>query len=64
VDEAGATITKDCDACHTILAQGPSDDLGELEQSITGLEFVHPVDIGEQWREINCTGCHNANEGY
>lgn len=64
VDEAGTTITKDCDSCHTIVAQGPSDDLGELDQNITGLEFVHPVDIGEQWQEINCTGCHNENEGY
>jgi hypothetical protein len=64
VDEVGTTITKDCDSCHTIVAQGPSDDLTELDQNLNGLEFVHPVDIGEQWREINCTGCHTPEEGY
>jgi hypothetical protein len=64
VDESGNTITKDCDSCHTIVAQGPSENLSDLDQNLTGLEFVHPVDIGEQWREINCTGCHTPEEGY
>jgi hypothetical protein len=64
VDESGNSITKECDSCHTVVAQGPSDDLADLDQSLTGLEFVHPVDIGEQWREINCTGCHTPEEGY
>ena len=40
------------------------ESLGDLDQNLTGLEFVHPVDIGEQWREINCTGCHTPEEGY
>ncbi len=64
VDEAGTTISGDCTACHTIVAQGPSEDIGSLEQDLAGLEFIHPVDIGRQWEEINCTGCHTASEGY
>jgi hypothetical protein len=64
VDEAGTTISMECDSCHTIVAQGPSDDIDSLDQNLDGLEFVHPVDIGTQWEEINCTGCHTASEGY
>ena len=64
VDESGNTITKDCTACHTIVAQGPSESLNDLDQNLTGLEFVHPVDIGDTWQEINCTGCHTPEQGY
>jgi len=64
VDETGQGITKDCNACHTIVAQGPAEDIAELEQDMTGLEFEHPVEIKEKWQGINCTECHTAEEGY
>jgi hypothetical protein len=25
---------------------------------VTGLEFEHPTEIGEVWREMNCKDCH------
>jgi hypothetical protein len=52
----GKTISKDCKACHVIIAQGPPD---KLEKSIDGLEFKHP-DGGEEWKEMNCTDCHTG----
>lgn len=64
VDESGAELAKDCDSCHTIVAQGPSDDVVELEQDLAGLEFVHPVDVGDTWRTLSCTECHTAEGGY
>jgi len=64
VDEAGTAIPKDCDTCHTIVAQGPSDNIDDLDQNLAGLAFEHPVDIGDQWQEIKCTGCHTVEEGY
>jgi hypothetical protein len=60
----GVSLATSCDTCHVILAQGPSDNLDELEQSITGVEFVHPVDIGGVWETIRCTQCHNRASGY
>ncbi len=54
----GKTITRDCTACHTLIAQGPADS---LESSVTGLEFKHPVDISEAWKEMNCSDCHDGS---
>lgn len=64
VSEDGNTITGACDTCHTIAAQGRSDDIADLDQDLGGLDFVHPVDIAEEWRDVNCTGCHTDTEGY
>ncbi len=61
---AGETINDSCDSCHAIVAQGPSDDLSDLETDLNGLEFVHPVDIGDVWKTIKCTQCHTPAQGY
>src|SRR5680860_920426 len=50
--------------CRTFVAQGPSDNIDDLDQNLAGLAFEHPVDIGDQWQEIKCTGCHTVEEGY
>ncbi|MCC6962673.1 MAG: NapC/NirT family cytochrome c [candidate division Zixibacteria bacterium] len=54
---AGAAITHDCSACHTIVTQGPA---GAMERDSTGLglEFKHPVDIDDAWKETGCYECH------
>jgi hypothetical protein len=54
----GTTITHSCTACHAIIAQGS----GAAAETITpeGLEFRHPVDIGEMWKEVNCAVCHTG----
>jgi hypothetical protein len=59
VTEDGIRITHKCDACHSILSQGSGD---RFEVSVTqeGLEFRHPEDIGEAWREIGCWECHTG----
>jgi hypothetical protein len=58
--EGGEVISKDCNLCHYISAQGPK---GNTEVSPVGefLEFKHPEDIDEEWKESLCTDCH---EGY
>ncbi len=55
----GKVITHDCNACHSIIAQGPADRPAAI--SPTGLEFEHPVDIGDLWREMNCAECHTGS---
>lgn len=59
--EDGLTITRNCNACHTILAQGSGDDY-EATTSPDGLEFRHPEDIDEAWREMGCHECHEGTQ--
>jgi hypothetical protein len=55
--ESGRTITKDCNLCHTILGQGKPGSM-QLTNIRETLEFTHPVDIGDAWKEANCSDCH------
>ncbi len=57
--EGGRIISKDCNLCHSITAQGPPDKL-ELAKINEQLDFRHPLDIGEEWRDILCTECHTG----
>lgn len=57
----GTTITHTCTACHIILSQG-NIDAGELMMLSGGLEFKHPVEIDEAWREIGCYECHTGEQ--
>ena len=52
----GVVLTRDCNACHLILAQGP-----EREHLVaTGLPFEHPEDIGGAELEMGCYECHSG----
>jgi hypothetical protein len=57
--EGGEAITADCATCHTILLQGSGAD-EETASVSTGLEFRHPEDIGDAWRENGCYECHQG----
>lgn len=58
VSDTGQLITHNCDACHTIIGQGQGTQLASI--SPQGLEFQHPSDIGDAWKEMSCTDCHNG----
>ena len=53
----GKTITHDCGACHTIIEQGPA---GKTTSRLAGLEFKHPADVGDAWKQTNCNSCHDG----
>lgn len=53
----GRIIQRDCNLCHTIMGQGTLDNYQSTGINDT-LEFKHPVDIGESWKEYACTECH------
>jgi len=59
VNDKGEKITHNCDACHRILAQG-SGERRQVASTEEGLEFVHPEDIYEAWREMPCSDCHTG----
>ena len=53
----GSVISRDCNLCHHILAQGPKDNM-EYASTDQSLEFKHPIDINEAWRTKFCSECH------
>ncbi|UCG53645.1 MAG: NapC/NirT family cytochrome c [Candidatus Latescibacterota bacterium] len=61
VSEEGWTLTRECNTCHSILSQG-SGERYQVASTPEGLEFVHPEDIGEEWREIGCHECHTGTQ--
>lgn len=59
VTEDNRVISKDCNLCHTINAQGTPGNM-EVASINEQLEFKHPVDIDEIWKEVYCTECHTG----
>lgn len=58
VSGEGKAITRDCTVCHTIIEQGPP---GTVERNTEGLEFRHPFDENDMWKEMSCFDCHTGN---
>jgi len=56
-DEKGNVLSKDCNLCHTIIAQTIN---GTTKVNLDGLTFQHPVDLGEDIQDLTCTDCHSA----
>jgi nitrate/TMAO reductase-like tetraheme cytochrome c subunit len=57
VSEDGQLLSRDCKTCHILLAQRYEPDT--LRLSLGGVEYRHPADIGDAWKEMNCSDCHN-----
>jgi hypothetical protein len=53
----GKTISNDCNLCHAIMQQGNAQKM-EVAMFNASLKFVHPADVGEDWKEVNCSECH------
>ncbi|MEJ2104110.1 MAG: cytochrome c3 family protein, partial [Ignavibacteriaceae bacterium] len=52
----GEMIRRDCNLCHTIIAQTTSE--GKNLVSMSGVEFVHPEDLGTDVKDLICVECH------
>jgi hypothetical protein len=59
VSDDGKVIPKDCNLCHIINAQGTTKDM-QVAKVNEALEFKHPSDIGDAWKESLCTECHTG----
>ena len=59
LSKTGDNISQDCNLCHFINAQGTPEN---MEVALIGqaLDFKHPEDIDEVWRESICTDCHTG----
>jgi hypothetical protein len=60
VSDDGKVISNDCKSCHLIISQTMND--GTVKTSLDGLEFKHPVDLGESLKQHLCTDCHWKQE--
>ena len=58
-DGNGRVISKDCNLCHSIVAQGTPDTL-QITDVYGALEFVAPNDPDGAWKEFLCNDCHSA----
>ncbi|MBX7151091.1 NapC/NirT family cytochrome c [bacterium] len=56
VNESGKVLSRDCNVCHTLLAQKFENDKQEV--SMQGVNYRHPVDVDKAWMEMNCYDCH------
>jgi len=59
VSESGKYISKDCNLCHTIIAQ-QIDTISQYSPIDSSLTFYHPEDIGGAETEMHCSECHSA----
>jgi nitrate/TMAO reductase-like tetraheme cytochrome c subunit len=57
VSKDGRVISQDCNTCHTIISQEKAGT-AEYATSDRSLEFHHPGDVGDDWRQIPCSECH------
>jgi nitrate/TMAO reductase-like tetraheme cytochrome c subunit len=58
VSADGKVISKDCQACHTMLSQ---IDGATTMSSIQGATFQHPIDLGDL-TQVNCSDCHAGTQ--
>jgi nitrate/TMAO reductase-like tetraheme cytochrome c subunit len=59
VSKDGKVISKDCNACHTLLEEEEgSTHLAAMPEQ----QFKHPVDIGDL-TAVNCADCHTGGVG-
>jgi nitrate/TMAO reductase-like tetraheme cytochrome c subunit len=57
--EKGRVISRDCNLCHSIVGQGKPGTM-QMTNVRESLAFVHPVDISDAWKEMNCSECHKT----
>ena len=57
VSADGKVVPKDCNTCHTVLAELESGQ--PVIGSAQGIPFKHPVDLGDM-TQVNCSDCHSG----
>jgi len=58
--DQSAKITNDCQLCHDFLDQAEGE--AAFEPPTYGRrEFVHPRNLGDIWKNRNCTDCHGVD---
>jgi hypothetical protein len=56
----GAVLSKDCSLCH-LLIKAQTEEEKKLAV-LTEETYPHPVDIGDSYKEMNCSDCHGVGK--
>jgi hypothetical protein len=56
--EDGRVIPKNCNLCHSIVAQGTPDSMQVIKGLNESLEFYHQDDPDGNWKDGLCSDCH------
>jgi hypothetical protein len=54
----GTVLSKDCDLCHVLIKKQMKKE--NKRAVLTEDTYPHPIDIGDSYKEMNCTECHGA----
>jgi hypothetical protein len=54
----GKVLSKECSTCHLLISQSVDQLKGEAVFALAS--YPHPVDIGDSYKEMNCSECHGA----
>ncbi len=52
----GAVLSKDCSLCHLLIKKKMAKE--KKLAVLTEETYPHPVDIGDSYKEMNCSDCH------
>jgi len=59
VSDDGRVISKDCSTCHLLITHTVDRSRGQAVFTLAA--YPHPVDIGDSYKEMNCSDCHGGS---
>jgi hypothetical protein len=59
VSNDGKVLSKDCSLCHILIRRRMEEKIRQA--TLTMDPYPHPVDIGDSYKEMNCSDCHGAS---
>lgn len=59
VSNDGKVLSKDCSLCHLLIK--PRIEEEHKRAVLTEETYPHPVDVGDSYKETNCSDCHGAS---
>ncbi|MBP1695603.1 MAG: Cytochrome c family protein [Deltaproteobacteria bacterium] len=58
----GLILSRDCNLCHLLVERAPGqDDTVNTQALLRVMEYPHPVDVGDSWKQTMCITCHGPS---
>lgn len=58
VSNDGRVLSRDCSTCHLLLTYTVDQTKGQAVFTLAS--YPHPVDIGDSYKDMNCSDCHGT----
>ena len=60
-NEDGKILSRDCSLCHLLIERVSEISTGgQTKAEFQVMDYPHPTDIGDEWKETLCHECHGA----